>query len=161
MVRALLIEIPIQFIRNLPRIKIEFDDVIDETNLNKLVHIKLTNRDNPTNELSSWYFTHCLQETNIIEFSGVDYGNYLLEVHPISNNNNNNNTNDTENETIHVSYKVICLENEWSRDTIVADNTNDVDIAVSSYNTNNARWGGSLMTSGSFTMMAAGGGLKS
>ena len=60
MVRALLIEIPIQFIRNLPRIKIEFDDVIDETNLNKLVHIKLTNRDNPTNELSSWYFTHCL-----------------------------------------------------------------------------------------------------
>ena len=145
MVKIALIELPVQFIRNLPRIKIEFD-VAEDTSQHhgKLVNIVLRNRNHSS--IDSWSYTHVLQDTNIIHLSGVAYGNYVLEVKPLDNN------------TIDLSYQVMCLSSEWSRDTISNENSNNIDVSVLDANSNdNSRFGGALMTSGSFTMMASNG----
>ena len=143
MVKIALIELPVQFIRNLPRIKIQFDVDEDTSQYHgKLVNIVLRNRNHSS--IDSWSYTHVLQDTNIIHLSGVAYGNYVLEVKPLDNN------------TIDLSYQVMCLSSEWSRDTISNETSNNIEVSVLDANSNdNSRFGGSLMTSGSFTMMAS------
>ena len=145
MVKIALIELPVQFIRNLPRIKIKFDVAGDTSQHHgKLVNIILRNRNHSS--IDSWSYTHVLQDTNIIHLTGVAYGNYILEVKPLDNN------------TIDLSYQVMCLSSEWSRDTISNENSNNIDVSVLDANSNdNSRFGGALMTSGSFTMMASNG----
>ena len=76
--------------------------------------------------------------------TGVAYGNYVLEIKPTNGN-----------ETIDVSYQVICLSNEYTRDTITGDEANNINVAVLDGSQQDIRFGGSLMTSGSFTMMAS------
>ena len=144
MVKIALIELPVQFIRNLPRIKIQFDVDEDTSQYHgKLVNIVLRNRNHSS--IDSWSYTHVLQDTNIIHLTGVAYGNYILEVKPLDNN------------TIDLSYQVMCLSSEWSRDTISNETSNNIEVSVLDANSNdNSRFGGSLMTSGSFTMMASG-----
>ena len=143
MVKIAIIELPIQFIRNLPRIKIQFSaEEETSSHYGKLVDIVL--RNTIPSSLDTWTYTHSLQETNIIHLTGVAYGNYVLEIKPTNGN-----------ETIDVSYQVICLSNEYTRDTITGDEANNINVAVLDGNQQDSRFGGALMTSGSFTMMAS------
>ena len=146
MVKISIIEIPIQFIRNLPRIKIQFDaDEETSSHNGKIVDIVL--RNTIPSSLDTWTYTHALQDSNIIHLTGVAYGHYILEIKPHNSN-----------ETIDLSYQVICQSNEWTRETISSEEENNINIEVSDGSQEHTRFGGSLMTSGSFTMMAAGGG---
>ena len=143
MVNIPIIELPIQFTRNLPRIKIQFDSDEETSQYNgTLVDIVL--RNTIPSSLDTWTYTHALQESNIIHLTGVAFGNYVLEIKPQNNN-----------ETIDLSYQVICQSNEWTRDTITCDEANNIDIAVFDGSQEHSRFGGALMTSGSFTMMAS------
>ena len=145
MVNIPIIELPIQFTRNLPRIKIQFNADEETSQHNgKLVNIVL--RNTIPSSLDTWTYTHALQESNIIHLTGVAYGYYVLEIKPQNNN-----------ETIDLSYQVICQSNEWTRETITDDEANNIDIEVSDGSQEHTRFGGGLMTSGSFTMMASGG----
>ena len=138
-----IVELPIQFTINLPRIKIQFDADEETSQHNgKLVNIVL--RNTIPSSLDTWTFTHVLQESNIIHLTGVAYGYYVLEIKPQNNN-----------ETIDLSYQVICQSNEWTRETITGDEANNIDIEVSDGSQEHTRFGGALMTSGSFTMMAS------
>ena len=142
-----IVELPIQFIRDLPRVKIQFNADEETSQHNgKLVNIVL--RNTIPSSLDTWTFTHVLQESNIIHLTGVAYGYYVLEIKPQNNN-----------ETIDLSYQVSCLSNEWTRETITGDEANNIDIAVFDGNQEHTRFGGALMTSGSFTMMAASSGM--
>ena len=140
-----IVELPIQFIRDLPRVKILFDEETSSHN-GKLVNIVL--RNTIPSSLDTWTFTHTLQESNIIHLTGVAFGNYVLEIKPQNNN-----------ETIDLSYQVICQSNEWTRETITGDEANNINIAVFDGSQEHTRFGGALMTSGSFTMMASSGGM--
>ena len=140
-----IVELPIQFIRDLPRVKIQFNADEETSQHNgKLVNIVL--RNTIPSSLDTWTFTHTLQESNIIHLTGVAYGYYVLEIKPQNNN-----------ETIDLSYKVSCQSNEWTRETITGDEANNIDIAVFDGSQEHTRFGGALMTSGSFTMMASSG----
>ena len=144
MVRIAIIELPIQFIRNLPRIKIQFDDGEDtSSHYGKLVDIVL--RNTIPSSLDTWSYTHVLQETNIIHLTGVAYGNYVLEIKPHNSD-----------ETIELSYQVYSLSNEWTRETITSTQSSNIDISVFDDSQPHTRFNGALMTSGSFTMMASG-----
>ena len=144
MVKIALIELPIQFTRNLPRIKIQFDSDEEETTQYNGTLVDIVLRNTIPSSLDTWTFTHVLQESNIIHLTGVAYGYYVLEIKPQNNN-----------ETIDLSYQVICQSNEWTRETITGDEANNIDIAVSDGSQEHTRFSGALMTSGSFTMMAA------
>ena len=142
MVKIALIELPLQFIRNLPRIKIQFDADEETSQHNgKLVNIVL--RNTIPSSLDTWTYTHALQESNIIHLTGVAYGNYILEIKP-----------NNSNETIDLSYQVICQTNEWTRETISSEDENNINIEVNDGSLEHRGFGGALMTSGSYTMMA-------
>ena len=80
MVAVKIIEIPIQFSRNLPKIAIQFQPESDSnTHWGKTVSIQLL--DKTTNQ-QSWSYTHLLQPTNTLHFTGVDYGRYQLQITP-------------------------------------------------------------------------------
>ena len=139
-----IVELPIQFIRDLPRVKIQFNADEETSQHNgKLVNIVL--RNTIPSSLDTWTFTHVLQDTNIIHLTGVAYGNYILEIKPKNSN-----------ETIDLSYQVICQSNEWTRETITSNEENNIHIEVSDGSLEHTRFAGGLMTSGSFTMMASG-----
>ena len=55
MVRVAIVELPIQFTRNLPRVKIQFDEETSQHN-GKLVNIVL--RNTIPSSLDTWTFTH-------------------------------------------------------------------------------------------------------
>ena len=135
---------PITFTVNLPNILIEFHEL--PKYYGTLVDIYLVG------EYDTWKFTHALQPTFRVSLTGVPLGYYTLKLLP-----------QQQEEVIQNPYKVSCLDKEWQRDRLIKtseDESHHIPIMVSrnpekSQPTRSGDWGGALMTSGSFTMMAS------
>ena len=162
MVAVKIIEIPIQFSRNLPKIAIQFQPESDSnTHWGKTVSIQLL--DKTTNQ-QSWSYTHLLQPTNTLHFTGVDYGRYQLQITPA-----------TPDTTIPIPYLVMYQHQQHQFQEINHLSQQDVSLLVvdkpdSAWIQGNtgARFLGSmgtgggaldtaLLTSGSFLMMSSSG----
>ena len=155
MVKVKVIELPIQFSRNLPSIAIHFgsdntNSTLDYQHLyGTTIDIEIQDLSNP---LYSWCYTHLIQPTNIVHFTGVDYGNYSILVKP----------HNLENTNIDIPYTILCQNQNLSFSTI--ENTKEKtiisvveDTKLGNSNGSRNAFGGALLTSGSFTMMASGG----
>lgn len=145
MVQLAQITYPIRFTVNSPKITVIFSDE-SNTHNNKLVNILLKTR--IPSDISEWSFVHVLQDTNKIVLSGLDYKDYILEI--------------TSKEEINLKYSVSCQENVWKFDGINSQ-SNPINISVNkkqnvSRQFGGGGFGGALLTTGSFTMMAASGG---
>ena len=155
MVKVKVIELPIQFSRNLPSIAIHFGSLDDTNSTQDYLHlygttidIELQDRNNP---LYSWSYTHLVQSTNIVHLTGVDYGNYSIVVKPHS----------PDTTTIDMPYTIMCqnqifpfphIENTNQEETTII---NVVEQSGNSEGTRFNAFSGALLTSGSFTMMAS------
>lgn len=143
MVKVAELDLPITFARNANTITIDFDD--NENNYDKSVSIKLISM--VPSSLSEWTYKHTLQPTSILNLTGLDYGDYKLEI--------------TSTEEINNKFSAHCGKENWSFEKI--EKTRTIFIEINDKTATNTRqfggaFGGALLTSGSFTMMAASGG---
>ncbi len=162
MVAVKIIEIPIQFSRNLPKIAIQFQPESDSTtHWGKTISIQLV--DKTTNQ-QTWSYTHLLQQTNTLHFTGVDYGRYLLRVSPT-----------IPDTSIPIPYLVMCQHEKHS--FLEINHLSQQDVSLLVVQKPDTTWiqgnvgarflgtvGGSgsgldtaLLTSGSFLMMSSNG----
>ena len=81
MTKTVLIQVPITFIASNPNIGIEFEDIPE--NYGKKIIMTLSENRNKNMNPKSWVYYHILQETNLVEFTSVDYGNYHLTVQSV------------------------------------------------------------------------------
>ena len=144
MVKIAEVDLPITFTRNAHTIKIEFSN--NESNYDKTVLIRL--KSIIPSSISEWTYKHVLQPTTILNLTGLEYGDYQLEIKSLDS-------------TIDNKFNVISQKNIMSFETIDTD-PDTIFIEINDKNTNTrgfgGTFGGALLTSGSFTMMAASGG---
>ena len=143
MVKVAEIDLPITFTRNAHTITIEFADI--ENNYDKSVLIKLSSM--VPSSISEWTYKHTLQPTSILNLTGLDCGEYKLEIIGM--------------ETINNKFSVYCGKDRWSFENIETK-PNNIFVEINDKTSNTRQFGGAfggaLLTSGSFTMMAASGG---
>ena len=164
MVKIALLELPIQFTRNLPKIVLEFIPSSQQDSSSSYLEnypcleLKLKNKRH--SNLDTWSYIHCLQDTHIIHFTGVPYGDYSLEITSLSR--------DGEGNDIPIGYKVSCQNQVYGEQSLIYSRTavsqdtelNKIHLSVLEDTESRGattRYGGALMTSGSFTMSASGG----
>ena len=132
------IDLPITFSRNLNTILLNFDN--NEANYGKIIYIKL--KSTIPSSISEWSYQHVLQHSNKLNLTGIEYGTYTLEIKSndlIENKFTINGTRSFEN--IETNPQSILLD--------INDNKNNKTRQFG------GAFGGALLTSGSFTMMAA------
>ena len=67
---------PITFTKNAHTIKIEFSN--NESNYDKTILIRL--KSIIPSSISEWTYKHVLQPTTILNLTGLEYGDYQLEI---------------------------------------------------------------------------------
>ena len=145
MTKTVLIQVPITFIENNPNVGIEFEDIPE--NYGKKIKLTLSENKSLRSNPKSWDYYHILQETNLVEFTSVDYGNYHVTVRCI------------DEESIQNPFKIKTLNKQFDLGSII--NTDEQKVSVPVVNSNNglgnvtARRGGFLMGGGG---MSFGGG---
>ena len=77
------IQIPVTFQQLLPNIGIEFSDIPE--NYNKLVSIRIEENKKDKQKTRSWEYNHIIQETNLVEFTSLEYGKYSVSIIPVNN----------------------------------------------------------------------------
>ena len=146
MVKISSIELPISYIRNGLGIMIEFNENQSNKYFGKVINILLKSQ--IPSEVSEWTYKHLLQPTNRINLIGLEDDDYTLEI-------------TSDNEQIDLEYNVTCKDTIWNFKTIET-NPQSIYIDTDEINGNSRQFGGAfggaLLTSGSFTMMAASGG---
>ena len=147
--KTVLIQVPITFIESNPNIGILFDNNPDY--YGKKITITLTENKSLRANPKSWDYIHVLQETNLVEFTNIDFGNYFVTVK-------------SQDDIIENSFKVKTKNKVFNIGSIA--NTDNHKIMVSLNNSNNslgdvtARRGSFMGGSGSFTLMGGAGGGK-
>ena len=147
MVKIIQLELPISFIRNTPKIIIDLKQS-DMSNYDKIITLSLKKK--IPSKINEWSYNHVIQSTNRIVLSGLEYTNYILELK-------------SRCEEIEIPYEVSCQNNLWKYTKITSD-SQEIKINIEKKNINKTRqfggggFGGALLTTGSFTMMAASGG---
>ena len=147
MVKIIQLELPISFIRNTPKIIIDLKQS-DMSNYDKIITLSLKKK--IPSKINEWSYNHVIQSTNRIVLSGLEYTNYILEIK-------------SRGEEINIPYEVSCQNNSWKHTKITSD-SQEIKINIEKKNDNKTRqfggggFGGALLTTGSFTMMAASGG---
>ena len=86
--KNLAIQVPVTFQQLLPNIGIEFSDIPE--NYNKLVSITIEENKKDKQNVRSWKYNHILQETNLVEFTSLEYGKYFILIQPVNGENINN-----------------------------------------------------------------------
>ena len=138
MTKTVLIQVPITFIDNNPNVGIEFEDISE--NYGKKIKLTLSENKSLRSNPKSWNYYHILQETNLVEFTSVDYGNYHVTVQCI------------DEESIQNPFKIKTLNKQFDLGSII--NTDEQKVSVPVVNSNNglgnvtARRGGFLMGGG-------------
>ena len=146
MTKTVLIQVPITFIDNNPNVGIEFEDIPE--NYGKKIKLTLSENKSLRSNPKSWDYYHILQETNLVEFTSVDYGNYHVTVQCI------------DEESIQNPFKIKTVNKQFNIGSII--NTDEQKVSVPVVNSNNglgnvtARRGGFMMTQGSFTLSGGG-----
>ena len=150
MTKTVLIQVPITFIDNNPNIGIEFEDIPE--NYGKKIKLTLSENKSLRSNPKSWDYYHILQETNLVEFTSVDYGNYHVTVLCI------------DEESIQNPFKIKTLNKQFDLGSII--NTDEQKVSVPVTNSSNrlgnvnARRGAFMGGSGSFTLSGGPGGGK-
>ena len=138
MTKTVLIQVPITFIENNQNISIYFEDIPE--NYGKKIKMTLSENKSLRSNPKSWDYYHILQETNLVEFTSVDYGNYHVTVQCI------------DEESIQNPFKIKTVNKQFNIGSII--NTDEQKVTVSViYSTNGlgnvtARRGGFLMGGG-------------
>ena len=146
MTKTVLIQVPITFIDNNPNIGIEFEDIPE--NYGKKIKLTLSENKSLRSNPKSWDYYHILQETNLVEFTSVDYGNYHVTVQCI------------DEENIQNPFKIKTLNKQFDLGSII--NTDEQKVSVPVVNSNNglgnvtARRGGFMGSGSSFTLSGGG-----
>lgn len=139
------IDLPITFARNLNTIRLEFDN--NEENYGKIIHIKLKSM--TPSSINEWTYRHLLQPTAKINLTGLEYGDYQLEI---------------KSSDLLINKYSISSKNGTMNFENIETNPQSIFLDINDYKNNNTRqfggggFGGALLTTGSFTMMAASGG---
>ena len=143
MVNIAEIDLPITFSRNLNTIRIEFDN--NEENYGKVINIKLKSM--VLSSISEWNYQHLLQPSSKVNLTGIEDGEYQLEI-----KSSESLINKFSISSRNINHNFERIEN-YSNGIIV-------DLTPKNVSTRQfgGAFGGALLTSGSFTMMAASGG---
>ena len=146
MTKTVLIEVPITFINNNPNIGIEFEDIPE--NYGKKIKLTLSENKSLRSNPKSWDYYHVLQETNLVEFTSVDYGKYHVTVQCI------------DEENIQNPFKIKTGNKQFDFGSIINTDEQKVSIHVTNELGNiTARMGGGggfLSTTGSFVLGGGG-----
>ena len=138
MTKTVLIQVPITFIDNNPNIGIEFEDIPE--NYGKTIKLTLSENKSLRSNPKSWDYYHILQETNLVEFTSVDYGNYYVTVQCI------------DEESIQNPFKIKTLNKQFDLGSIINTDEQKVSVPVTNGLGNvTARRGGFLMGGGGMT----------
>ena len=139
MTKTVLIQVPITFIENNPNVGIEFEDIPE--NYGKKIKMTLSENKSLRSNPKSWDYYHILQETNLVEFTSVDYGNYHVTVQCI------------DEESIQNPFKIKTVNKQFNIGSIINTDEQKVSVPVTNGLGNvTARRGGFLMTQGGFTL---------
>ena len=146
MVKIIQLELPISFSRNTPKIIIDLKQK-DMSNYDKIITLSL--KKIIPSKINEWSYNHLIQSTNRIVLSGLDYKNYILEIK-------------SRDEELDIPYEVICQDNLWNY-TKITSVPSEININIENKKNKTRQFGGggfggALLTTGSFTMMAASGG---
>ena len=114
MTKTVLIQVPITFIDNNPNVGIEFEDIPE--NYGKKIKLTLSENKSLRSNPKSWDYYHILQETNLVEFTSVDYGNYHVTVQCI------------DEENIQNPFKIKTLNKQFDLGSII--NTDEQKVSV-------------------------------
>ena len=143
MVNIAEIDLPITFSRNLNTIRLEFEN--KEENYGKVINIKL--KSIVLSSISEWNYQHLLQPRSKVNLTGIEDGEYQLEI--------------KSSESLINKYSISSRGRNISFEKIDTDSKEILlDLTPKNINTRQfgGAFGGALLTSGSFTMMAASGG---
>ena len=137
------IQIPITFIENNPNISIEFENIPE--NYGKKIKLTLSENKSLRSNPKFWDYYHILQETNLVEFTSVDYGNYHLAVRSI------------DEENIPNPFKINTVNKQFNIGSIINTDQQKVSVPVTNIhhgysNFSARRGGGFLSTAGGFAM---------
>ena len=138
------IRFPVTFSIGKPSIELHFTKTIDtdDSLFGKSIKVELRESKPIAQE---WTFYHILQPTFNLDLTGIDFGNYILTLSSVDGDPI------PMPYTVSAQLKTIAEHSEISGEEIAVS-------LVSKENQQGGRsFGGALMTSGSFTMMAAGG----
>ena len=142
MTKTVLIQVPITFIDNNPNIGIEFEDIPE--NYGKKIKLTLSENKSLRSNPKSWDYYHILQETNLVEFTSVDYGNYHVTVQCI------------DEESIQNPFKIKTVNKQFDLGSIINTDEQKVSVSLSNGLGNvTARRGGFMMTHGSMSFGGA------
>ena len=144
--KTVLIQVPITFIESNPNIAIEFDNNIE--NYGKVVVITITENKSLRAIPKSWDYTHVLQETNLVEFTNVDCGNYFINVKSLDDSIENSFKVKTKNKVFNIGS----IANTDNHKIMVSLNNSLGDVT--------ARRGGFNGGGGGFNFAGGGGGGK-
>ena len=137
--RTVLIQVPITFIENNPNIGVIFEDIPE--NYGKKILMTLSENKSLRANPKSWHYYHVLQETNLVEFTSVDYGNYFVTVQSI------------DDESIQNPFQIKTINKQFDLGSII--NTDEHKVMVPVINgLYNARRGGFVGGGGSMTISA-------
>ena len=146
MVKISHIELPITFIKNNPKVLITFKNE-DNKYYGEKVNIILKTL--IPSKINEWSYTVLIQDTNKIVLSGLEYKAYTLDI-------------TTDKKEIDLNYSISWQDKFINRDKISPiPPTIHIEIIKHKNNTRQfggGGFGGALLTTGSFTMMAASGG---
>ena len=115
--KIITIQIPTTFINHLSNIGIEFE--VTPENFGKQVLLSLTEKKPENANPKTWSYTHILQDTNLIEFTNVENGNYTVGVKSLTD------------ESIENKYSLITRSKRNTFEKIVNSNMFDSSITVS------------------------------
>ena len=143
MVNIAEIDLPITFSRNLNTIRLEFEN--KEENYGKIINIKLKSL--VLSSISEWNYQHLLQPSSKVNLTGIEDGEYQLLI--------------TSSESLINKYNISSKNINTSFENIET-NSQDIFLDLKDQKVKTRQFGGAfggaLLTSGSFTMMAASGG---
>jgi len=144
MVNIAEIDLPITFSRNLNTICLKFDN--NEENYGKIINIKLKSM--IPSSISEWTYQHLLQPSNKLNLTGLELGDYQLEI---------------KSSALLINKYSIISKNGTMHFEHIETNPQSIFLDINDKNNNTRQFGGggfggALLTTGSFTMMAASGG---
>ena len=144
------IRFPVTFSIGLPSIQLHFTKTIDtdDSLFGKSIRVELRESKQIAQE---WTFYHILQPTFNLDLTGIDFGNYTLTLSSVDGDPI------PMPYTVTAQLKMIAEHNEISGEEIAVSMVSKENQVSGQQGGRNA-FGGALMTSGSFTMMAAGNG---